>query len=167
LISILSDGTVWKYSDFRNAKDVKTEIDNTLRVSAPLRPCVKLENNNEKDAKTRWRKEQKSPCVFHWNFRLCPVGYVLFRISSKSEGNSKKWQYTESLMMVLVLSSGTATPPVHLITVVCSLRILSIASLSNPRAVIRLIRSAIPIRSVPSTRLSACATIISSIVSGM
>nr|QNO41578.1 hypothetical protein AIPDDCKC_00008 [Methanosarcinales archaeon ANME-2c ERB4]QNO41978.1 hypothetical protein OOPOHPBF_00002 [Methanosarcinales archaeon ANME-2c ERB4]QNO48284.1 hypothetical protein LLAPOPPF_00004 [Methanosarcinales archaeon ANME-2c ERB4] len=27
------------------------------------------------------------------------------RILSKSEGNSKKWKYTESLMMVLVLSS--------------------------------------------------------------
>ncbi|MEA1865587.1 MAG: hypothetical protein U9N46_10450 [Euryarchaeota archaeon] len=51
-----------------NAKDAKIEIGNTLRVSAPLRLCVKLENNN---AKTRWRKEQKSPCVFHWNFRLC------------------------------------------------------------------------------------------------
>ena len=35
----------WMYN---NAKDVKTEIDNTLRVSAPLRPCVKLENNNAK-----------------------------------------------------------------------------------------------------------------------
>ncbi|MEA1864787.1 MAG: hypothetical protein U9N46_06280 [Euryarchaeota archaeon] len=35
----------WMY---HNAKDVKTEIDNTLRVSAPLRPCVKLENNNAK-----------------------------------------------------------------------------------------------------------------------
>nr|AAU82174.1 hypothetical protein GZ11A10_29 [uncultured archaeon GZfos11A10] len=35
---------------------------------ASLRPCVKLENNN---AKTRWRKEQKSPGAFHWNFRLC------------------------------------------------------------------------------------------------
>jgi len=33
---------------YNNAKDVKTEIDNTLRVSAPLRPCVKLENNNAK-----------------------------------------------------------------------------------------------------------------------
>ncbi|MEA1864073.1 MAG: hypothetical protein U9N46_02565 [Euryarchaeota archaeon] len=55
----------WMYN---NAKDVKTAIDNTLRVSAPLRPCVKLKNNN---AKTRWRKEQKSLGVFHWNFRLC------------------------------------------------------------------------------------------------
>jgi len=55
-------GTVWKSSDFRqfswmynNTKDVKTAIDNTLRVSAPLRPCVKLKNNN---AKTPLR-----PCV--------------------------------------------------------------------------------------------------------
>ncbi|MEA1866206.1 MAG: hypothetical protein U9N46_13645 [Euryarchaeota archaeon] len=63
----------WMYND---AKDVKTAIDTTLRVSAPLRPCVKLENNNEKDAKTRWRKEQKSPCVFHWNFRLCRVWHT-------------------------------------------------------------------------------------------
>ncbi|MEA1863936.1 MAG: hypothetical protein U9N46_01850 [Euryarchaeota archaeon] len=35
----------WMYN---TAKDVKTEIDNTLRVSAPLRHCVKLENNNAK-----------------------------------------------------------------------------------------------------------------------
>ncbi|MEA1864357.1 MAG: hypothetical protein U9N46_04055 [Euryarchaeota archaeon] len=54
-----------------NAKDAKTEIDNTLCAFAPLRLCVKLENNNEKDAKTRWRKEQKSPGAFHWDFRLC------------------------------------------------------------------------------------------------
>jgi len=52
---------------YNNTKDVKTAIDNTLRVSAPLRPCVKLKNNN---AKTRWRKEQKSLGVFRWNFRL-------------------------------------------------------------------------------------------------
>ncbi len=50
----------WMYN---NAKDVKTEIDNTLRVSLAF--LVKLKNNN---AKTRWRKEQKSPGVFHWDF---------------------------------------------------------------------------------------------------
>jgi len=49
-----------------NAKDVKTEIDNTLRVSLAF--LVKLKNNN---AKARWRKEQKSHSVFHWDFRLC------------------------------------------------------------------------------------------------
>jgi len=38
-----------------NAKDVKTAIDNTLRVALAF--LVKLENNN---AKTRWRKGQKS-----------------------------------------------------------------------------------------------------------
>jgi len=40
---VISVMVSWMYN---NAKDVKTEIDNTLRVSAPLRPCVKLENNN-------------------------------------------------------------------------------------------------------------------------
>ncbi len=35
----------WMYN---NAKDVKTAIDNTLRVSLAF--LVKLENNNEKDA---------------------------------------------------------------------------------------------------------------------
>ncbi|MEA1864887.1 MAG: hypothetical protein U9N46_06780 [Euryarchaeota archaeon] len=65
----------WMYN---NTKDVKTAIDNTLRVSAPLRPCVKLKNNNEKDAKTRWRKEQKSLGVFHWNFRLCPAEHAQY-----------------------------------------------------------------------------------------
>ncbi|KAF5409915.1 MAG: hypothetical protein U9N46_14640 [Euryarchaeota archaeon] len=51
-----------------NAKDVKTTIDNTLRVSLAF--LVKLENNN---AKTRWRKGQKSQGAFHWDFRLCPL----------------------------------------------------------------------------------------------
>ncbi|MEA1866458.1 MAG: hypothetical protein U9N46_14960 [Euryarchaeota archaeon] len=51
---------------YNNAKDVNTEIDNTLRVSLAF--LVKLENNNEKDAMARWRKEQKSPSVFHWDF---------------------------------------------------------------------------------------------------
>jgi len=64
---------------YNNAKDVKTAIDTTLRVSAPLRPCVKLENNNAKTRKTRWRKEQKSPCVFHWNFRLCRARRTLWQ----------------------------------------------------------------------------------------
>ena len=36
-----------------NAKDVKTAIDNTLRVFAPLRLCVKLENNNAKTQRTK------------------------------------------------------------------------------------------------------------------
>jgi len=39
---------------YNNTKDVKTAINNTLRVSAPLRPCVKLKNNN---AKTQRRKD--------------------------------------------------------------------------------------------------------------
>ena len=40
-----------------NAKDAKIEIGNTLRVSAPLRLCVKLENNN---AKTQRRDGAKN-----------------------------------------------------------------------------------------------------------
>jgi len=44
----------WMYN---NTKDVKTAIDNTLRVSAPLRPCVKLKNNN---AKTQRRDGAKN-----------------------------------------------------------------------------------------------------------
>jgi len=44
----------WMYN---NTKDVKTAIDNTLRVSEPLRPCVKLENNN---AKTQRRDGAKN-----------------------------------------------------------------------------------------------------------
>ncbi|KAF5416086.1 MAG: hypothetical protein C5S48_03975 [Candidatus Methanogaster sp.] len=42
---------------YNNTKDVKTAIDNTLRVSAPLRPCVKLKNNN---AKTQRRDGAKN-----------------------------------------------------------------------------------------------------------
>ncbi|KAF5414845.1 MAG: hypothetical protein C5S48_07430 [Candidatus Methanogaster sp.] len=48
---------------YNNAKDVKTEIDNTLRVSAPLRPCVKLENNNAK-VQRRDGAKNKSPRVY-------------------------------------------------------------------------------------------------------
>ncbi len=33
-------------------------------------------------------------------------GWKIIRIRPKSEGNSKKWKYIESSMMVLVLSSG-------------------------------------------------------------
>ena len=43
------------------------------------------------------------------HFRLVEKGQVkgenLYGIPSKSEGNSEKWKYTESSMMVLVLSS--------------------------------------------------------------
>jgi len=54
----------WMYN---NTKDVKTAIDNTLRVSAPLRPCVKLKNNN---AKTQRRDGAKNKNLWA-NFRLC------------------------------------------------------------------------------------------------
>ncbi|MEA1865715.1 MAG: hypothetical protein U9N46_11115 [Euryarchaeota archaeon] len=50
----------WMYN---NAKDVKTAIGTTLRVSAPLRPCVKLENNNAKTQRRDGAKN-KSPRVY-------------------------------------------------------------------------------------------------------
>ncbi|KAF5410708.1 MAG: hypothetical protein C5S47_05905 [Candidatus Methanogasteraceae archaeon] len=46
---------------YNNAKDVKTEID----------LCAFALNWKTITRKTQWCKEQKSPCVFHWNFRLC------------------------------------------------------------------------------------------------
>jgi len=46
---------------YNNTKDVKTAIDNTLRVSAPLRPCVKLKNNN---AKTQRRDGAKNKSLW-------------------------------------------------------------------------------------------------------
>ncbi|MEA1865417.1 MAG: hypothetical protein U9N46_09555 [Euryarchaeota archaeon] len=57
-----------------NVKDVKTEIDNTLRVSPAFAPFSL--NLKTITRKARWRKEQKSPCVVHWNFRLCPIEHV-------------------------------------------------------------------------------------------
>jgi len=64
----------WMYN---NAKDVKTEIDNTLRVSAPLRLCVKLENNNAK-MQRRDGANKKAPCgcksVVAWaKHRMIPI----------------------------------------------------------------------------------------------
>ncbi|MEA1864999.1 MAG: hypothetical protein U9N46_07360, partial [Euryarchaeota archaeon] len=55
-----------------NAKDVKTEIDNTLRVSAPLRPCVKLENNNAK-VQRRDGAKNKSLRVYFTGIFGCAV----------------------------------------------------------------------------------------------
>ncbi len=45
---VISAMVSWMYN---NAKDVKTEIDNTLRVSLAF--LVKSENNNKKDAKNK------------------------------------------------------------------------------------------------------------------
>jgi len=52
---------------YNNTKDVKTAIDNTLRVSAPLRPCVKLKNNNAKTQRTK-----VSGCI-SLEFSIVPV----------------------------------------------------------------------------------------------
>ncbi|MEA1908327.1 MAG: hypothetical protein U9N43_04775, partial [Euryarchaeota archaeon] len=46
---ILFLGTVWEFRDFRNGQ---------------------LDIQQRKNAKTRWRKEQKFPGIFHWDLRL-------------------------------------------------------------------------------------------------
>ena len=55
---------------YNNAKDVKTEIDNTLRVSLAF--LVKLENNNEKDAMAQ--RTKVSECISP-GFSIVPVKY--------------------------------------------------------------------------------------------
>ncbi len=62
----------WMYN---NAKDVKTAIDTTLRVSAPLRPCVKLENNNAKTQRRDGTKN-KSPRVYFTGIFGCAVSGI-------------------------------------------------------------------------------------------
>ncbi|MEA1864905.1 MAG: hypothetical protein U9N46_06875 [Euryarchaeota archaeon] len=62
----------WMYN---NAKDVKTEIDNTLRVSAPLRPCVKLENNNAKMQRRDGAKNKSLRVYFTGIFGCAASGF--------------------------------------------------------------------------------------------
>ena len=59
----------WMYN---NTKDVKTAIDNTLRVSAPLCPCVKLKNNNEKDEKDAMAQRTKVSGCISLEFLIVP-----------------------------------------------------------------------------------------------
>ena len=70
-----------------NAKDVKTKIDNTLRVYAPLRLRVKLENNNAKTQRRDGAKDKSlrvyftgiSDCAGNWgqsdSSDLLSIGY--------------------------------------------------------------------------------------------
>ncbi|GEM_PF-3761266 len=63
----------WMYN---NAKDVKTEIDSTLRVSlAFLALLVKLENNNEKDAMAQ--RTKVSGCISP-EFSIVPLNTYLY-----------------------------------------------------------------------------------------
>ncbi|MEA1864233.1 MAG: hypothetical protein U9N46_03390, partial [Euryarchaeota archaeon] len=55
----------------------KTEIDNTLRVSAPLRPCVKLENNNAKMQRRDGAKNKSLRVYFIGIFGCVPEKYIL------------------------------------------------------------------------------------------
>ncbi|KAF5410058.1 MAG: hypothetical protein U9N46_11665 [Euryarchaeota archaeon] len=59
----------WMYN---NTKDVKTAIDNTLRVSAPLRPCVKLKNNNAKTQRRDGAKNKNLWVYFTGIFDCAP-----------------------------------------------------------------------------------------------
>jgi len=63
----------WMYN---NAKDVKTEIDNTLRVSVPLRLCVKLENNNAKMQRRDGAKNKSLRVYFTGIFGCALEGIV-------------------------------------------------------------------------------------------
>jgi|GEM_PF-4391421 len=58
----------WMYN---NAKDVKTVINNTLRV--PLALLVKLENNNEKDAKDAMAQRTKVSRCISPGFSIVPL----------------------------------------------------------------------------------------------
>ncbi|MEA1865583.1 MAG: hypothetical protein U9N46_10430, partial [Euryarchaeota archaeon] len=72
-----------------NTKDVKTAIDNTLRVSAPLRPCVKLKNNNAKTQRRDGAKN-KSPRVYFTGIFGCAVP-TLSRICSSPKPKAGSW----------------------------------------------------------------------------
>ncbi|KAF5416088.1 MAG: hypothetical protein C5S48_03985 [Candidatus Methanogaster sp.] len=63
----------WMYN---NTKDVKTAIDNTLRVSAPLRPCVKLKNNNAKTQRRDGAKNKSLWVYFTGIFDCALLRYV-------------------------------------------------------------------------------------------
>ncbi|MEA1863713.1 MAG: hypothetical protein U9N46_00700 [Euryarchaeota archaeon] len=63
----------WMYN---NAKDVKTEIDNTLRVSAPLCPCVKLEHNNAKMQRRDGAKNKSLRVYFTGIFGCALLKYL-------------------------------------------------------------------------------------------
>ncbi len=65
---------------YNNAKDVKTEIDNTLRVSLAF--LVKLENNNEKDAMAQ--RTKVSECIsLGFSIVPCLANHKITQISTR------------------------------------------------------------------------------------